>query len=305
MSADRPADGVAGRVQRLGRLREDERVQRLIPVLRVIGFAASLGIVAFVAVKAAGDLDPARLRWWALAPTVVLAAVWWLWLGAGWGLLASGRATRADLSLWCRTQAFRYLPGGFWGPASRMVAVRGRIFDRFATVATENFIALCAALALAGIALPLSGRPVWLPLVLAAALPVLAARFLAARTRVAPDRALRATAVNLLGFAAYAGAAVFAQAAVSGFDEIAAVAGAALAAWGIGLVVVIAPGGVGVREAAYVALLAGTIGAGPAAAAALVLRTATVVAELVVLVAAGRPADDGAQHVGEPATAAE
>ena len=83
---------------------------------------------------------------------------------------------------------------------------------------------------------------------------------------------------------------MLAQGAVSGFDDSIEVAGAALVAWGVGLVVVIAPGGVGVREAAYVGLLAGSsLSEGDLAAAAVTLRVLTVFAEIGVLLGRGPP----------------
>ena len=250
----------------------------------------SLAIVAAVAVQAGDDLDPGNLDVWPLPPALVLIAVWWLLLGSGWGLLVAGGVRRADISTWCRTQALRYLPGGLWAPASRVVAVRGRMLDKLATVAAENMIALCAALALGGIALAAAGRPVWLAAVSALAVPTVGSRFLASRTRVAPERVVPATALYVGAFAAYAIAAVLVQGAVSGFDDSLQVAGGALVAWGAGLVVVIAPGGVGVREAAYVGLLAGSsLSDGDLAAAAVTLRVLTVFAEVAVLLVAARP----------------
>jgi glycosyltransferase 2 family protein len=256
----------------------------------VAGYAASLAIVAVVAVQAGDDLDPASLELWPLPLALVLIAVWWLLLASGWGLLVAGTVRRSDIGTWCRTQALRYLPGGLWAPASRVVVVRGRMLDKFATVAAENVIALCAALALGGIALAASGEPAWAAVGLVLAVPAVASRFLASRTRVAPERVVPATAVYAAAFAAYAVAAVLVQGAVSGFDDSLAVAGAALVAWGAGLVVVIAPGGVGVREAAYVGLLAGSsLSDGDLAAAAVTLRVLTVFAEVGVLLVAARP----------------
>lgn len=254
------------------------------------GYVGSLAIVAAVAVEAGGELDPAQLDLWPLPLALVLVAVWWLLLAAGWGLLVAGGVRREDVGTWCRTQALRYLPGGLWAPASRVVIVRGGMLDKLATVAAENVIALCAALALGGVALTASGEPAWLALAVALALPIVASRFLASRTRVAPERVVPATAVYAAAFVAYALAAVLVQGAVSGFDDSLAVAGAALVAWGAGLVVVIAPGGVGVREAAYVALLAGgSLTDGDLAAAAVTLRVLTVFAEVGVLLVAARP----------------
>lgn len=262
------------------------------PVLRVAGYVASLAIVAAVAVQAGDDLDPGSLELWPLPPALILIAVWWLLLASGWGLLVAGTVRRSDIGTWCRTQALRYLPGGLWAPASRVVVVRGRMLDKFATVAAENVIALCAALALGGIALAASGEPAWAAVGLVLAVPAVASRFLASRTRITPERAVPATAVYAAAFAAYAIAAVLAQGAVSGFDsgQFLEVAGAALVAWGAGLVVVIAPGGVGVREAAYVGLLAGSsLSDGDLAAAAVTLRVLTVFAEVAVLLVAARP----------------
>ena len=264
-------------------------MRRFVPALRVLGYAGSLAIVAAVAVQAGDDLDPADLELWPLPIALALIAVWWLLLAAGWALLVAGVVGRADVGSWCRTQALRYLPGGLWAPASRVVIVRGGLLDKFATVAAENVIALCAALSLGGVALTAAGRPAWLALALAIALPAVASRFMASRTRVAPERAIPATGLYAAAFTAYALAAVLVQGAVSGFDDSLAVAGAALVAWGAGLVVVIAPGGVGVREAAYVGLLAGTIGDGDAAAAAVTLRVITVFAEVGILLVAARP----------------
>lgn len=272
-----------------------ERLRPLLPALRVAGYVGALAIVVAVAVQAGDELDPARLDLWLLPPALALVAAWWLLLAAGWGLLVSGTVRRADLASWCATQALRYLPGGLWGPASRVAIVRGRMLDRLATVAAENVTALCAALALGSLALGVSGRPAWLPLALVIAVPALASRFLASRTRVDPERTVPATAAYAGAFAAYAAAAVLVQAAVSGFDDSLAVAGAALVAWGAGLVVVIAPGGVGVREVAYVGLLGGSLAEADLAAGALTLRVLTVFAEVGVLLFAGRPG-------AEPAT---
>jgi len=132
------------------------RLRPLVPALRVAGYVGSLAIVAAVAVQAGDELDPSDLDLWPLAPALVLTAVWWVLLASGWGLLVAGRVGRSDIGTWCRTQALRYLPGGLWAPASRVVVVRGRMLDKFATVAAENVIALCAALALGGLAIALA-----------------------------------------------------------------------------------------------------------------------------------------------------
>jgi uncharacterized membrane protein YbhN (UPF0104 family) len=60
-------------------------------------------------------------------------------------------------------------------------------------------------------------------------------------------------------------------------------------AWAAGLVVVIAPSGVGVREWVYVKLLAGTLPHAQLEAAAVTMRLVMIVAECIILVIVGRP----------------
>lgn len=275
------------------RERRPERVlaslARFLPAVRVLAFVAAVAIVVAMAVRAGRDVDVREIAWWPLVPAFAAALGWWLLLARGWALLVGGRWRRSDVGTWCRTQALRYLPGGIWAPASRAVVVRGTLVDKLTTVGAENVIALCAAVAVGGVALASAGDLRWLPLVLLPAAPVVAARFAGKRTRVTPRRSLEATWNYVAAFGAYVVAAVLVQAAVSGLDEPLAVAGAAALAWGAGLVVVIAPSGLAVREVVYAALLAGSFAEAELVAAAVVLRVVTVLAELVVLLAAGRP----------------
>ena len=273
------------------------RLTPLVPALRAAGFVVSLGIVVAMAVVAARDVPAGDVRWWLVAPALAAALAWWLLLARGWSVLLRGHVTRGDLSGWTRTQALRYLPGGIWAPASRLVAMSGRPVDRVATVGAENVLALCAAVSLGGAALAAAGRPLWLLAVGAVALPALAAGRLSRHSRVDRSRSRRATATYVAAFAAYALFAVLVQAAVSGFEQPLAVAGSALVAWAAGLVVIITPGGVGTRELAYAALLSGGLAQGDAAAGAILMRMVTIVAELLVLVALGRPhAEAGPAH---------
>lgn len=266
---------------------------RLIAVARTLGFVVAVGIVVYVAIGAFREAPPRDLDLPLLVPAVALSVAWWVLLGRGWSLLLSGRWSVADAATWWRTQPLRYLPGGIWAPASRLAVAGGSAADRLRTVAAENVGALVAGLAAGGLGLALAGRLIWLPLVLAPLAPALLAR-----VRLLPERATRTVPTYLLAFAAYVLAAVFAQAAVSGWQDAALVAGAAGIAWAAGLVVVIAPSGLGVREVVYVGLLTGIFERGEPAAGAVVLRLVTIVAELLVLVLSAaalrrRPAASG------------
>ncbi|HEY8866811.1 MAG TPA: hypothetical protein VIM22_07745, partial [Solirubrobacteraceae bacterium] len=270
------------------------RVAPLVPVLRIIGFIAAVGIVVYIGVRAAAHVHPDQLTWWPLPFALVFAATWWLLLAHGWALLAAGRLTKGDIGTWCRTQTLRYLPGGIWAPVSRATVLHGGVVDRVATVGAENVIALCAAVAIGGAALAISGQLLYLPLVLAVIVPSLASRVVSDYTRLGADRVRKATVNYVVAFFGYAVAAMLVQAAVSGFHHPFAVAGAATIAWGAGLVVVFAPSGVGIRELAYVGLLAHALPASEVAAGAVTMRIVTVLAELGVLVVAGRPQRAGA-----------
>ena len=191
--------------------------------------------------------------------------------------------------MWCRTQALRFLPGGIWAPASRVFVVHGTPLDRVSTVAGENVFALAAAVSVGGVALAVSGRWLWVGTAVALVVPIAAAWFLRGKVRITPARGARASINYVLAFAAYGVAAVLVQLAVSGSVDPAAVAGAASIAWAAGLVVVIAPSGVGVRELVYVDLLAGTLPHAELAAAAVTMRLVMIVAECAILLVVGRP----------------
>jgi glycosyltransferase 2 family protein len=265
------------------------RIARVVPVLRVVGFAAAVGIVVAMAVSAAGEVRTEDLTWWPLLAAALPALAWWLGLARAWALLVRGRATGHDVAMWCRTQALRYVPGGIWAPASRAVVMHGTALDRVSTVAAENVVALAAALSVGALALGLVDNARWLLLAPAVAAPVVASVLTVRRTRIGPARLLRTTVNDLMAFVAYAACAALVQAAVSGWHDSVAVAGAACVAWAAGLVVVLAPGGVGVRELTFVALAGGTLPHAQLTAGAVTTRLLTIVVEAGVLVVAGRP----------------
>jgi len=273
--------------------RARERLEPFLPALRVARFALAVILVAAMLVVAVRYVPFGSLTWWMLVPALAGALFWWTLLARGWAILASGHAARQDMGMWCRTQVLRYLPGGIWAPTSRVVLVGGSPVDRVATVAAENVVSLVAALALGGAALALSGRPVWGLLVAALLIPPAGLRLARDRTRLDRSRTWRATGNALGAFVGYLAAAVLVQAAVSGWHEPLLVAGAAGIAWAFGLVVVFLPGGLGARELAYAGLLALSFPHADLAAAAVVMRALTIVAELMILVVLGRPAADG------------
>jgi uncharacterized membrane protein YbhN (UPF0104 family) len=188
----------------------------------------------------------------------------------------------------------RYVPGGIWAVAARATTVSGRVRDKVAAVTAENVIVCLVSLAVGG-AWVAGVDARWFPLVLFAA-PLLASRWLERRTRITRARVRRTAGTYLAGYVAYGLTGILVQIAVSGAADtrhLLYVAGASCVAWAVGLVVVIAPGGVGVREVVYVWLLSGLYPTGELETAAIASRLVTVLAELVVLAVVTRPAAVG------------
>jgi len=275
---------VVGSVRRL-----IARLMPFMPLMRGLAFVAAIGIVGVMTYRARNTVNLDQLELWPMVAAVPATMAWWFLLARGWSLLVTGKSRRGDVAHWCRTQAIRYLPGGIWAPVSRATLLPGTVPDKLATVGAENVIALSAAAAIGGIGMAASGHLIWLPLALAPLVPPIATRVIGERSRVTAARAIHVTWNDAIAFLCYSVAAVLVQQAVSGRTDVAAVAGAAALAWAAGLVVVIAPGGLGIREVAYVALLSSTFPSAEATTAAVALRGVTVLAELICLMLLGRP----------------
>ena len=270
--------------------------RRALPVLRVVGFVAALG-------DRRGDGRRRRARGSRARPELVAARaragsparVWWLLLARGWAVLLRGHVTRARRSA--------LVPhAGAALPARRHLGARlargapsgGAAADRVATVAAENVLRCARRWRVGGArARRRPARSLWLPPSwpcsprprLAAALPARARR-VGARAHGAGRRRPTSAA-----FVAYAVCAVLVQARRVGLRASRSRSPARPPSPGArGLVVIIAPGGVGVRELAYVGAAVGrpaatATGRRGASSCALV----TIVAELAVLLLAGRP----------------
>ena len=266
------------------------RVPRLVAVIRVVYYPAALALVAWMGVDAARSLEQ-RVNWAAVAGSFLAALVWWLSQAYSWANLVSERFDHEQVGRWCRTQVTRYLPGGIWAPLARSTIVRGRVRDKLAAVAAEGLIQLCLALAVGGLWM-IVRKPQFVPLAVAGLLPLALAGWLQRRTQVSRRGIARASLIAAVGWVAYGVSGVLAQVAISGVREDIYplyVAGAACLAWAVGLVAVFAPSGVGVREVVYVWFLSSLYPRPELQGASVLLRLATIAAELAVLVAVGLP----------------
>lgn len=260
-------------------------LRRLIAWGRVVYYPLALALVGVIAYQAARKLDFSHVHYWALALAYIAALVWWLALAFGWSALLGGDQRLELAAVWCKTQVARYLPGGIWAPVARATTVHGRVRDKVAAVGAENVIVLCVAIGV-GAAWSSIHNPWWIPAILIMALPLLGSRWLEKRTRVTHRGVVSAGLTYTGGYIAYGVSGLLAQVAVSGVKNPTYplyVAGASCIAWAIGLVVVIAPSGVGVREVVYVWMLSGLYPQSELKGAAVAARVVTVLAELTVL----------------------
>lgn len=274
-------------------------------LIRAAGYLLCFGLLADVAWRAARGLQLAALRPSALVGGAVLAVAAWSLLALGWAALSRGDASTVEaLAVWTRTQLFRYIPGGVWGPAARARAAHDRLSRGVLLVAAENLLGLSLAGALGSTFLAVFVDPRWAAGT-ACGIAVLAVSAVLLPRRGLPLGHLAAATVRYAAsFACYAGVAIAAQRAVGGPQPaIGAVAGAALVSWVAGVVVITAPGGLGAREAAYFAILADHPTGAHLAAAAVIARLAMLVAEVLVLAVAQRyrralpaPAHGGERH---------
>ena len=250
---------------------------------------------------------------WLLA-ALAAAALYLLCQAVVWRRILADMTLRLPwpmaLRAWSVSNLGRYLPGGVWHLVGRVELGRGQgVAWTSGTVGIvlEQGLQLVAALALVAMSLPfwppesVVRQYAWLAALVPLGLALLHPRVfypvvdrLLARLRQ-PPLAVRPSYGRLLGYlGGYAighlcNGSAFACAAIALGAPLAmlpAMIGGALFAWTVGFVIVVAPGGLGPREAAVTAALAPYIGADVAALAAALWRVANVLSEVAVAGAA-------------------
>lgn len=269
------------------------------------GFLAALALLGWVCWRAARNVDLAHLDPAMLVAALVAALAYWIALAGGWSALAGAPADPAVLATWSRSQLLRFVPGGVLAPAARASRVDGPLRRRFGAALAEAVLLASVGAAIGGAAEAwASGRLAWLGLEAVPCLGVLG--LVLARGRWLPSQARLAGAgvFEVLARVAYVLVALACQAAAGGGVPEAAVVGAAALSWLAGYIVPISPGGLGVREAVYAALLAGlagTSGRADPALGALAMRLVTSLAELLAFLVLGGPRRATPRHRGAPA----
>lgn len=210
-------------------------------------------------------------------------------LAQGWAATADpeGQVPRAELAgIYARGVLMKYLPGSVFQYVSRQVggARAGLAHKRLAQASiVEVGLHLVSSLSVAGACLVLDRMPVAVGIGAAA----LAGLYLTTR-----NRWLTAFAFQILAFTLFAGAAALVGWAIlpEGLS-LAHFSALFLLAWLAGFVVPVAPGGIGVREAALLALAGPAVAAAPLMAATLALRASSIAGDLLyglLTLAAGR-----------------
>jgi uncharacterized membrane protein YbhN (UPF0104 family) len=268
------------------------------------GIAASLAFAVVLQWDAIRAFDW-RLSWAPFVVTVCLFAIGPLVGGVSFWILlrdlAPGARLGSSLWVWERSFAARYVPSGALTVAVRLVererlgATRAQMLS---ATAFEQLVAVAGAAAVSLAAFSLSGRrpPVVAIAVLLAVLVLAgAARPVAGwweRTRsssplfvVGVPALVGSLALCLLGWLVAGTASwVFVEGLSAGEGpSFAFLLGAYTFAWLVGFVVPFAPSGLGVREAALVALLAPVLGAAPATALTVGLRLANVAGDFLAI----------------------
>jgi hypothetical protein len=210
-------------------------------------------------------------------------------LAQGWAAIADpdGQVHRAELAgIYARGVLMKYLPGSVFQYLSRQVggAKAGLGHKRLAQASlVEVGLHLVSSLSVAGACLALDRVPV--------AVATGAAALIGACLTIR-NRWLTAFAFQILAFTLFACAgALLGWAILPAGIGLAHFAALFLLAWLAGFVVPVAPGGIGVREAALLALAGPAIAAAPLMAATLALRASSIAGDLLyglLTLAAGR-----------------
>jgi len=280
----------------------------------VVGIAIGLLGLVFVAFRLAGDwpavtnaLSGAGWPMFLLAVVVGLAGMTTIGLNWHWMLRGAGAAASvpgASLHQYFVGQLGKYVPGGVWpivgraemahrGGATRTAAYGSTLLSLGSTYLASL---MTAALFMAVLGLRGGGSSwaVWLVLVVPVGLimlhPGVVSRVVSLVSRITGrnlelpiaswQRSVTIVLLHLPAWLAISGATYLVSQALDGgvpFDRIGV---ATCVAWFLGFVVIGLPGGLGVREAVFVALVA-PMDPAIAAAVALVSRVVFVVVDLV------------------------
>lgn len=301
--------------------REESR-RRLARIGSTLGLVVGVAGVAFVARTVVSRSDEVAKAWSALEPpalalAVALGAAAMWWIGRTWGQLLALRGhrmpARRALAWYFTGQLGKYIPGGIWPVVGRSeMAARGGVDRPVAYAATTLSMATTYASAalVGGVASILSWTypavgGIVLAITVAAILTSGSSRLAAVAGRVissvgavpGPGALGRLVVVHVPAWIMIALSTSVTATAFGADVGVTHMMCAASLSWLAGFVVVGVPGGLGVREAAFTALLSPSVPAGVAVSVALASRVVFIVVDVGAALVSGLVAGrSGVRH---------
>ena len=280
----------------------------------LIGIAIGLLGLVFVVIRLAQDWDAvtdalSSARWPLVLLAVALGIAGMTTIGLNWHSMlrhAGGPSVspRASLHQYFVGQLGKYVPGGVWpivgraemahrGGATRTAAYGSTLLS-LASTYLASLMTAAVFMAVLGLRGGGSSWAVWLVLVVPIGLlmlhPRVVSRVVSLVSRISGrsldlpvaswQRSVTIVLLHLPAWLAISGATYLVSQALGGGASLDRIGVATCVAWFLGFVVIGLPGGLGVREAAFVALVA-PMDPAIAAAVALVSRVVFVVVDLV------------------------
>jgi hypothetical protein len=258
----------------------------------------------------AGSIALAALTVWLTYALLIEA---WRRVVLGWGEVLPYRPA---VRIWCLSNLGRYLPGKVWGVAGLAVlAQRAGVSGWAAAGSALAMQALAVGTGASVVAVFAPGAVSPLQLVIAGVLALGAVGALTSRSlgervtrlvrpdaefrELSPGTALAAAVITLAGWVAYGVAFWLLARGLLGAGALSlwAAIGVFTAGYIVGFLALFAPGGVGVRELMFVAMLTPLMGSGDAVALSVASRLLLSVTEsgaaLAALALGGRPKEEG------------
>ena len=295
---------------------------KALTIFRLVVPWVAVGCVVLALLPRAGDLRQCvqRLGYASLAPAFGLCLGYWFFNAGVWSWILESLGYRIEyltsVRLFLTSESMRWLPGGVWKFASRVVAAQNvgiplavasiSLPVELATVVLSWIIVALGGILFSGLAgrfitaysnwlLPVSGAVIGGLLLLCLIWPLLARQpwirgkleQLRAMLKVKPNfRALAKAELMYIFLNVFHGVGLWLMLAGMGYQHTvspAAAIGANAVGWLVGFFAMVIPGGMGVRETATAFLLSPLMPWQEAALAAVLWRALQIVAELVSL----------------------
>ncbi|MBO3745089.1 flippase-like domain-containing protein [Streptosporangiaceae bacterium NEAU-GS5] len=276
-------------------------------LLRVVLALVALGFLTYSLARNWSDTRAmlGQLSWWALGASLTAVLVGYLLMLTAWWIILSGLGSRLPFGVAARVlyvgQLGKYIPGSVWAFAAMMELARDHGAPprrTFSATALGLVTSLGCALALAVATLPQIVGQAWylvalIPLIAVGLHPRVMTWGLNLALRIARREPLervlsgadmlKAIATTLGGWLLYGLSAWILVAALQpgGLALYGVAAGSYALAWATGILTVVVPAGIGVREGAMVLALAPTLGVPRALAVAVVTRVTFTVADVL------------------------